>query len=231
LLVAKEVEASLVTITSKGELVVNVLSVDDSITLDVQEADSFEVTDIAESPRDDNASVSIEQSGGQISMTILSPEYGHKMLDVTNYQDDLIEIEEREEAKVVKLGVVGDMISIQQKNITALTNLPINVDAKRKELSLTTSSGRRYVSILPQEAVNSIMRTKLISKYSPDSELEIVEDDSGNAVYLVEGKKVVDIFNVYDYELDVAVKISATTGELVSIDNPGWLKYFNFLFV
>ncbi len=223
--------ASLVTITQDGEIVINVLSVDDSITLDVPEAESFEITEIAESSDDENAIVLIEREGGQISMTISSPEIGYKKLDVTNYEDDLVEIEERDRAKVIKLGVVGDRLSIEQRNITALTSLPINIDPTRKELSLTTSSGRRYVSILPQEAVDSLMRTKLISTYNPDSELEIVEDESGNAVYLIEGKKIVDVFNVYDYEIDVAARMSATTGELIGIDNPEWLKYFNFLFV
>ena len=225
------VSASLVTITQDGEIVMNVLSVDDSITLEVSEAESFEVTEIAESSDDQNAVVSIEREGGQISMTISSPDIGYKKLDVTDYEDDLVEIEERDRVKIIKLGVIGDKLSIEQRNIIALTSLPINIDPARKELSLTTSSGRRYVSILPQEAVDSLMRTKLISTYNPDSELEIVEDENGNAIYLIEGKKIVDILNVYDYELDVSARMSATTGELIGIDNPEWLKYFNFLFV
>ena len=223
--------ASLVTITQDGEIVVNILSIDDSITLDVPKAESFEVIEIAETSDDENAVVSIEREGGKISMTISSPETGLRKLDVTDYEDDLVEIEERDRAKIIKLGVIGDRLSIEQRNITALTILPINIDPARKELSLTTSSGRRYVSILPQEAVDSLMRTKLISTYNPDSELEIVEDENGNAIYLIEGKKVVDVLNVYDYELDVAARISATTGELIGIDNPEWLKFFNFLFV
>ena len=228
---ASSANASLVTITQEGEIVMNVLSVDDSITLDVPEVESFEVTEIAEAPVDGNAVVSIEKEGGQISMTISSPDIGYKKLDVTDYDDDLVEIEERDRAKIVKLGIVGDKLSIEQRNIIALTSLPINIDPSRKELSLTTSSGRRYVSILPQEAVDSLMRTKLISSYNPDAELEIIEDETGNAVYLVDGKKIVNVFNIYDYELDVSAKVSATTGELIGIENPEWLKYFNFLFV
>jgi hypothetical protein len=223
--------ASLVTITQDGEIVVNVLAVDDSITLDIPQAETFEVTDIAETVGDENSVVSIEREGGKISMTISSPDTGNRKLDVTGYEDDLVEIEERERTKVVKLGVVGDRLSIEQRNVVALTSLPINIDPTRKELSLTTSSGRRFVSILPQEAVDSLMRTKLINSYDPDSELEIVEDENGNATYLVEGTKVIDMFNVYDYELDVAAVVSATTGELIGINNPEWLKFFNFLFV
>ena len=108
LLSPQQVDASLVTITEKGELVVNVLSSEDSIDLGIPQKEYFEVKEIAESSGESEASVTIERVNDKISLTVSSPESGNKTLDVTNYDDDIVEIEERERAKIVGLGVVGD---------------------------------------------------------------------------------------------------------------------------
>lgn len=231
LLSPQQVDASLVTITEKGELVVNVLSSEDSIDLGIPQKEYFEVKEIAESSGESEASVTIERVNDKISLTVSSPESGNKTLDVTNYDDDIVEIEERNRAKIVRLGVVGDKLSIEQRNIIALTDMPINVDPSKKELSVTTSSGRKLISVLPREAIEALMRTKIVNKMGLNERLNIIEEEEGDVSYVIKGQKVINLFNVYDYEIDITARVSVTTGEVVGIDEPEWLKAINFLFV
>lgn len=231
LLSPQQVDASLVTITEKGELVVNVLSSEDSIELGIPQKEYFEVKEIAESSGESEASVTIERVNDKVSLTVSSPDSGNKTLDVTDYDDDIVEIEERDRAKIVRLGVVGDKLSIEQRNIIALTDLPINVDPSNKELSVTTSSGRKLISVLPREAIDALMRTKIVNKMGLNERLSIVEEEGGDVSYVIKGQKVINLFNVYDYGIDITARVSVTTGEVVGIDEPEWLKAINFLFV
>ena len=49
--------------------------------------------------------------------------------------------------------------------------------------------------------------------------------------YVIRGEKIFNIFNIYDYGVDITARVSVSTGELVGIDDPEWLKSINFLFV
>ena len=109
--------------------------------------------------------------------------------------------------------------------------MPINVDPSNKELSVTTSSGRKLISVLPREAIDALMRTKIINRMRLNERLNIVEEEGGDVSYVIKGQKVINLFNVYDYEIDITARVSVTTGEIVGIDEPEWLKAINFLFV
>jgi len=73
------------------------------------------------------------------------------------------------------------------------------------------------------------LRAKFVNKI-PDSNIELIEKDK-ELQYVIAGEKVFDILGLMEYSVPVTTFISASTGEILSIDSPTWFKYIKFLFV
>lgn len=225
-----DTRASLVTITKDGEVIVNVLSAEESIELEIPQKDYLAVKEIASESFSEDVSVSLGREGDKVSLNV-STANGEKSLDVTNYSDNLIEIEERPAVRTLSISVLGDRFAIKQKGLIAHTSYEINVDPKNAGLTLSTPSGLRYLSVLPREAADVMFRSKLIDRISGDRIMVLEEEVGEELAYVVEGVKVINIFNILDYELPVKAKVSASTGQIAGIIEPGWLKFVAFLFV
>ncbi|MFC1710337.1 hypothetical protein ACFL0F_01580 [Patescibacteria group bacterium] len=223
--VASETKASLLTINGEGEVIVKVLSSEDSIALGYPETSELEVKQVANSGSEENSQVTLTKKDGIISLQVGS----EKSLDVTNWKDDLVEIEERPNTKRIKVGLMGDDFTIAQEGIVASTGFPVNIDPYENQLSLTTQTGKKYLKVLPFDAAQSVLRTRLVNNIT-SKPFTIVEEEKGLS-YVIDGNKVINIVGVYDFEIPITARVSALTGEVIAIDEPSWLKPLSFLFV
>jgi hypothetical protein len=225
------VNAGLVLIDKQGEIVWRVLSSQDYIALGIPKRETIEVKELAEktTPSSD-AKISLKRSGEKVFLNVES-EGEEKELDVTNYEEELVEIEERGESQTVRIGVLDEKFSIEQRGVIALTHFPINIDSKSAELSVVTPSGARFLSMLPYGAVESVLRARVINKLTEDRKINLSEGDRGELLYTISGFRLIDVFDILSYPVDVTVKVSASTGEIVNIDQPLWLKVFGFIFI
>lgn len=220
---------SLLVVNENGEVVWKVLSSMDSISLSIPQREHLEVTDVAASSETiSDAIISLEKEDGNISLNIDSSE-GSRSLDVTNWQDDLIEIEERGETKKLVIRIIDGEFSIEQKGISVVTSYPINIDPEKNEISVQTPSGARFLSILPIEAAESALRAKVITRFTGEK-ASLVEGDRGELVYVLRGEKVLNLFNLLDYPVEVEASVSVLTGEIVHVEQPPWLIVLSFLF-
>jgi hypothetical protein len=228
LLFPQSVGASgLVTIDKAGQVVWNVLSSEDPKDLQITEPGDVSVKQIAQLGNQTNASITLKKKDGQVSLEVLS-DSGKKEIDVSDWQQNLVEIEERPEVQKLSIGLSGGKFSLKQGSIVALTDLPIDVDAKLARLSVQTSTGTRFVSILPRQAAYSLLQAKYISELN--SSMELKESSDTNIVYHISGERVINLFNVYNYRVPVDGEVSASTGEIVSVNEPIWLKVIGFIF-
>jgi hypothetical protein len=218
---------SLLVINENGEVIWKVLSSTDSISLSIPQREYLEVTDVAaNSETASDAKIGLVKENGSISLNINSSE-GSRSLDVTNWQDDLIEVEARGETKKLAIRITNGEFSIEQKGISVTTSYPINIDPKRNEISVQTPSGARFLSVLPIEAAESALRAKVITKFTGNASL--VERDRGELVYVFNGEKILNLFNLLDYPVDVEASVSVLTGEIVHVEQPPWLRILSFL--
>jgi hypothetical protein len=226
---AEPTEASLVTIDGEGKIIVNVLASEDSVGLEIPTNELLEVKNLAADIRDSQAKVSLNKSDGKVQMNV-STTSGEKSLDVTGLQDDLIEIEERPRTeKLVIRHKEGEFVLVQG-GVVAHTSYEIGVDPEMATITLKTPSGLRYLSVLPKQAVNSVLRTNLVDRLSFQNKAEIKEED-GEVSYTIKAEKLINVFDIFEYPLPVTTKVSASTGELVGIEEPKWLRFVGFLFV
>ena len=148
---------------------------------------------------------------------------------MTNYQDEIVEIEERPEVERFTISLSEGKFIIDQGGILAETYFTINIEPKTAELTLETPSGFRYLSILPREAVETILRAKTINRLKEGSKL-IISEQNRELSYEIFGDRVIDVFNLVEYSVPVSSRVSASTGEILSVNQPTWLRILGFLF-
>lgn len=211
-----EADASIISISKGGQIMIKVLSAQTSSDLlaDMNN-DSLEVTKIQNSNLSD-PSVAINKKDGKVSMTVLSD--GHyKELDVTGVGDDLVEVEQRPEVQKLTISADSMGFNLKQGSFIARTPYSIEVDAKTARFALTTERGKEFVSVLPLEAVESAMRSGLLTSVT-DNNIG-VGNSNENLSYTIVGKKVFNILNLTEYSIPVSVSVSANDGHVVAVDS------------
>ena len=224
----KDTQASILIIDKEGNVILNVLSEENS-SQDSSQKGSLRITSAPNEVKYADAKVSLNKEKGKVFLSVLSPS-GGKNFDVTNYNDRILEIEERPAVEKLSISLSNGQFLISQGGVSAETYYQIEVDPKSARLALETPTGYKFLTILPRQAVDSLVRAKIATTFTSQNKVSIFEDTSGNLYYEIEARKVIPIFNIYDYDFPVKARVSATTGEIISIDEPTWLKFFGFLF-
>lgn len=227
----REASAAIVTVDKDGEVVWNILSSNQEIALTVPRPSSIEITEVVnEDVRSSDARLFLSKEDDKVNLKLI--EGGQQReLDVTHISEDIIEIEERGETSKVVIGISGDQFTISQNNVTAKTNYPISVDPQNAEISVKTPSGFKYISILPADAVVSSLRSKVISVLRTDNPLTLTEKEGGQLLYVISGEKNINVIEMIKFAVPVTAEVSASTGEIVFVEQPTWLKVLGFLFV
>lgn len=219
-------QAALLTVTPQGEVIENVLADEDGISLDIPKNESLRIVD-SKYPSGDS-SLSLSKTGNEIALSVTNGN-SQKSYDITKSDSELILLEERPQSNKIAIGFENNNFTISEGAVTARTEYELTVDAKNAQITVKTPSGEKYLSISPKEAVNSLLRAKKIQKLDSGSALVIKEDSANVLTYEVSGKKLINLFNVYNYPVDVKGVVSASTGEIIKMDEPMWVTVASFL--
>jgi hypothetical protein len=227
---ASTTHAGFITINKDGSITWNVLSSEVSDGPSIPKREELAIKDvIGTSEGTIPAEVSLGKDNGKVELKVTDSS-GGKKIDVTSIKGDLIEIEERPEVKTIKIGVLGEGFSIDQGGVVAQTDFPIKIDPKTAELSLETPSGIRYLAVLPREALDYILRARIITKLGEDSKVALQEENGGQLSYVIDGVRTLNVFNLFNYDVPVRAQVSAVNGEIIGIEQPSWLKVLGFIF-
>lgn len=222
-----ELNAAFLVIDEKGSIVWKVLSYEDDYSLEIPRHSSLELKKVnEESNRSGESVVNLLKEDGKVSLLVASDNETREV-DVSGVSGELVVVEERADIQEIKVSVEEDKFSLEQKNIKAYTDFPVKIDSRTAELTLKTQSGERFLSILPAQAVETLIRSNVLSNVK-DNKIEIVEEDN-KLQYLVEGDKKLDFFEVFNYTVLVKSRVSASTGEILTIEAPVWYKVVAFL--
>lgn len=214
-------EASLLTITKDGKVVSNVLSLTDGLSLSIPETDRFKIIDVSEGSG--NEKIYLSKNDG-IAYLALGEE--GERFDVTGIKEDIVQIEERGDVKTLRIIFQDGNFVLSQDGFNVVTEKPIEIDPKSGKIMIETSSGKVFLGVLPLDAATTVLRSKNITKLKSAS---LVDTDSGGVVYRFEGEKEVDLFKAFNYSVPVSADLSISTGEIVKIDQPIWLRVLSFL--
>jgi len=222
-------DASLLVVKKDGTIQWKVLSAEDQSSLSVPKHSSLGIEKAANLAYDTKSTVTLQKSGDDINLAVKTGSETNS-LDVTDWKENLVEIEERPEVQKVAIGIYDGKFMVRQKGVAASTDLPLTINSETSEMSLKTETGDKYISVLPFEAVQSFLRTKLINRVESDK-VQILEKD-GELAYKIPGEKVFNIFSFYSYAIPISSYVSASTGAILSFDGSyKWLNAaLNFLF-
>ena len=223
LLFPQKARAELLVVRDDGSVLWKVLSKEDEIL--TPRASYLEVKEAAKTEIEKDAKITLTRQNGKISLAV-DGKTSYKELDVTDWNDSIVEIEERPATQHLKIGVHGERFSLEQEGAFALTSFPINIDTRSAELSLVTPTGSRKMSIMPRQALESMLRAKMLTRVNKEG-VEIVEGEQGLA-YRISGEKIIDILGIVEYPVEIDGYVSALTGEVVSVEAPTWYKVLSF---
>ena len=223
------VNASIASIGRKGEVVLNVLSAQDSEE-GVPQMDSLKVSKSSVEMGEADVPISLFRKDNKYLLNITGKN-GEKSYDVTNYQDSILEIEERPSVKKLSISLSGNQFVIEQAGIKARTYYQINVEPKNSKITILTPTGYKFLTMLPWDAVDILIRSKSITSLGSNKTVDISEDMNGNLFYTISGIKQIGIKDVYMYDAPVSAKISVVNGEILEVDQPIWLKLLSLFTV
>ena len=221
---ARQAEASLMVIDKEGNINWKVLSYESSLALDVPSDSNIEVTKVADKAANSKTIVTLKKEDDRITLS----EVGGRELDVSSWENDVIEMEERGDVRKLKVTIEDGKFALEQDGVKAITEYPIEIDAKENNISVETETGYKYLALLPFDAAQSLLRTKIATNVNAQ-DMKVVEYEK-DISYLVNGEKVVNLFNIYDLKLPVSAYISASTGEVMMVE-PSWLGVVNYLLI
>lgn len=117
----------------------------------------------------------------------------------------------------------ANQLSITSQNVQALTTLPISLNPQTNTLSVTTPQGTKNLTVLPNQAVSTVLQQNLLSSItsqisssgssSATTQLTVLNNQPVFAVDGVLQKKLLGLFPIGYAK---TVYVSATNGQVVS---------------
>jgi hypothetical protein len=227
LFLPEQANAQLLVVTKGGAVEPMVLAETDVLDLEIPQ-NEIDVKKVANARFNKDSLITLSRTNGKVNLTVESDK-GKEEMELGEWKESLIEIEERPQTQKVSIGVYDDNFSLENKGIIALTQYALKVDAKSARIIASTESGERFVAIMPYSAVETLVKSGIVSNFPLDSKILLTEVDS-ELVYIIEGEKNLNFFNLYFHPVAVEGFVSALNGEVVEVRQPKWLGILGFLF-
>ncbi len=209
--------SSLVRIDSRGNITVNVLSAQSQLTLNLPAKDILEIKKVA-NRMPEGSEIVLKKEGEKYNLYFDE----NNPLDITNWKESVVQVEEKEENKKAEVVLENGEFALVQAGVKVNIPFPIKINPKQKKFQVETPYGDKYLAVLPLEAALISLRSKSLTKLD-ETPFELTEENK-DIIYRIFGKKTINIFNFYNLDTNVVAKVSASTGEVVAVEEPLWLK-------
>jgi len=175
--------------------------------------------------------IKYEFKNGQL-VTKVEDEDGDELeLDDDELQEIEDEVENELEEEGIKIASSGaGRLRFAKNNITAFTNFPLSIDVATNSLIVTTPSGQKTVTVLPDKAVANLLATGIITRLdSTNSEVDpttpevlhgVIEFkvEGDRPVYEIKGIKEYRLFAVVPISVPLSATVSSETGEVIDTE-------------
>lgn len=167
---------------------------------------------------------------GQVVKTVENDDGDEVELDDDELEEVENEIENELEDEGIEISTRSGKPTVIKNQVAASTEFPLSIDVGTNQLVLTTLEGQKVIAVLPDEAVQNLLATGIISSvnFIQASDIPIpstlgpVESTlqlrvrNGEPVYEIEGTKIFRLFAVIPVSQPVKAIVSAETGGLVT---------------
>lgn len=217
----RDAKASLLTITKEGEIITNVLSLTSDLALSAPDADRFKVIDVSGDYENKTIYLSKDDEGSAYLALGDGTRY-----EISGIEEDIVEIEERGEIKRLRIILRDGNFVLSQEGFNVVAEKPIEIDPRSGRIMIETDSGKVFLGVLPLDAATTILRSRSLTKIN---DAYLTSNKDGEVVYRFEGEKEVDLLKIINYSVPVTTELSISTGEILKVDQPIWLRILSFL--
>lgn len=136
-------------------------------------------------------------------------------------ETEIMRVREREDKNEVRINSRNGGFVIDRNNVGASTNFPLTVDSQTNTLTVTTPSGEKQVTTLPDQAVRNMLMSKVIDTVNGQnaanfsSEVKMTQKSDGTLVYEVVGERQKKLFGLMPLKFKKTAVVSVETGALV----------------
>jgi hypothetical protein len=148
------------------------------------------------------------------------------------------ELENELEEKGIKIASNSGKPAFSKNGIGATSNFPLSINPETKQLIITTPTGQKNITILPDQAVKNMIDKKYINviddqtqNSTESGQLNTVNLESRNdePVYKIKGKKSHKIFGFIPVETETTIYASAETGNPVAQEQSLLASFINLI--
>lgn len=179
--------------------------------------------------------IEYEREGDKI-VTKFKDENGEDLeLEASEEAEILDEAENEFEDDDIKIATGSAQTGFVQKGRRVRTNFPLSINPSTGELFVTTPSGVKVVTILPQEAIENMIKAGVLTRVEEppvptppesttsssilsveDAPIEITEVND-TPTYIISGVKAQKMFGFIPIDIKIKTYVSATDGSLTDI--------------
>ncbi len=138
----------------------------------------------------------------------------------------ILKIEDRLARDQIKVATAGGKFVIQRGTAGAVANFPLSIDLATNTLIVSTPQGNRKVTILPDQAVQGLLASNVISKLNltqeqigtqSASQLITLGIRNGIPIYEITGVSNQKLFGFIPVNIQRTAVVSAQTGQVATI--------------
>lgn len=149
-------------------------------------------------------------------------------------EQELFKIEGRLDRAGIKVATEGGKLVVARGEIGALSNFPLQVDLNTNQLIASSSAGSKTLTVLPDQAVQNMLATNVISRLDPTllqqaaqtggltsvSGVITLGERNGVPVYEIAGLRDQRLLGFIPITTPIKVIVSAETGQTVAQEQP-----------
>ena len=125
----------------------------------------------------------------------------------------------------------GNIVLLHRGRSATRTTFPLSVDLDTNELIVTTPAGVKRVAVLPDQAINNLIKDRVFDEVEDDDEendatesgqlanvssIYDLEEEDDEIKYTIRGKSHQTLLGIIPVEIQKTVEISAETGEVIA---------------
>lgn len=164
---------------------------------------------------------------GEVTKTVEDEDGNEVELEDTEVAELEDELDNELEDEGIEISTRSGKPSFVRNRVAATTQFPLSIDVGTNQLIVTTPAGSKAVAVLPDEAVQALLATKVVDQITstPDTqtptgsgsantvvELRVIDNEP---VYEVKGTKEYKLFAFIPVTQPVTAVVSAETGQVV----------------
>lgn len=218
--------------TSKTTVSPRIIGSPKSVEIKTKEVSSSERIETRTTPekikseiRQGNLRVKFEIENGRVKIETKVKKAEEETELEDEAEDEAVEEVENElEKEDVKIATADGQIALVNKRVGALSNFPLSVNPTTRQLTVTTPSGSKVVAVLPQQAIDNMLASKVMddvvgervnNSLASIPDLVKIETKNGVLVYKVKGTKMHRLLGLIPVKTAVEAFVSAENGQVV----------------